>query len=76
MLFEASQNELFRLVLLVQPSSAAVKRVFLILQCFTAQQPSSLEDLWKALLCCNTTCSLDSLIFVQKESNMSERKNI
>ena len=34
----------FRLVLLVQPSSAAAERVFSILQRFTAQQQSSLED--------------------------------
>ena len=34
----------FRLVLLVQPSSAAAERVFSILQHFTAQQQSSLED--------------------------------
>ena len=34
----------FRLVLLVQPSSAAVERVFSILQCITEQQQSSLED--------------------------------
>ena len=34
----------FRLVLLVQPSSAAAERVFSILQHFTAQQESSLED--------------------------------
>ena len=33
----------FRLVLLVQPSSAATERVFSILQRFTAQQQSSLE---------------------------------
>ena len=34
----------FRLVLLVQPSSAAAERVFSIVQRFTAQQQSSLED--------------------------------
>ena len=34
----------FRLVLLFPPSSAAAERVFSILQCFTAQQQSSLED--------------------------------
>ena len=34
----------FKKVLLVQPSSAAAERVFLILQRFTAQQQSSLED--------------------------------
>ena len=34
----------FRLVLLLQPSSAAAERVFSILQHFTAQQQSSLED--------------------------------
>ena len=34
----------FRLVLLVQPSSATAERVFSILQRFTAQQQSSLED--------------------------------
>ena len=34
----------FRLVLLVQPSSAAAERVSSILQRFTAQQQSSLED--------------------------------
>ena len=34
----------FRLVLLVQPSSAAAERVLSILQHFTAQQQSSLED--------------------------------
>ena len=34
----------FRLVMLVQPSSAAAERVFSILQHFTAQQQSSLED--------------------------------
>ena len=34
----------FRLVQLVQPSSAAAERVFSILQRFTAQQQSSLED--------------------------------
>ena len=34
----------FRLELLVQPSSAAAERVFSILQRFTAQQQSSLED--------------------------------
>jgi len=34
----------FRAVILVQPSSAAAERVFSILQRFTAQQESSLED--------------------------------
>ena len=34
----------FRYILLVQPSSAAAERVFSILQGFTAQQQSSLED--------------------------------
>ena len=34
----------FRLVLLVQPSSAAAEKVFSILQRFTAQQQSSMED--------------------------------
>ena len=35
----------FRLVLLVQPSSAAAERVFSILQCcFNEKQRSSLED--------------------------------
>ena len=34
----------FKKVLLVQPSSAAAERVFSILQRFTAQQQSSLED--------------------------------
>ena len=34
----------FRLVLLVQPSSAAAESVFSIVQRFTAQQQSSLED--------------------------------
>ena len=34
----------FRLVLLVRPSSAAAERVFSILQNFTDQQQSSLED--------------------------------
>ena len=45
----------FRLVLLVQPSSAAAERVFSILQRFTAQQQSSLRTTWNSLLCCNTT---------------------
>ena len=54
----------FRLVLLVQPSSAAVERVFLILQHFIAQQQSSLEGYLSSLegylellslLCYNTT---------------------
>ena len=34
----------FKKLLLVQPSSAAAERVFSILQRFTAQQQSSLED--------------------------------
>ena len=34
----------FRYIVLVQPSSAAAERVFSILQGFTAQQQSSLED--------------------------------
>ena len=34
----------FKKVLLIQPSSAAVERVFSILQRFTVQQQSSLED--------------------------------
>ena len=34
----------FRYIVVVQPSSAATERVFSILQGFTAQQQSSLED--------------------------------
>ena len=34
----------FKKLILVQPSSAAAERVFSILQRFTAQQQSSLED--------------------------------
>ena len=34
----------FKYIILVQPSSAAAERVFSILQRFTAQQESSLED--------------------------------
>ena len=43
-LLESSKAIGFRLVLLVQPSSAVAERVFSILQQFIAQQQSSLED--------------------------------
>ena len=43
-LLESSKAIGFKLVLLVQLSSAAAERVFSILQQFTAQQQSSLED--------------------------------
>ena len=45
----------FRLVQLVQPSSAAAERVFSFLQHFTAQQQSPLEDYLELSACCNTT---------------------
>ena len=37
-------SEAFRLIILVQPSSAAAERVFSELQSFKSQQESSLED--------------------------------
>ena len=40
----------FRLVLLVQPSSAAAERVFSILQRFTAQHSMQKRKFWKAKL--------------------------
>ena len=68
----------FRLVPLVQPSSAAAERIFSILQRFTAQQQSSLEDylelsvmlqynLFTNYLCLHFNYSM------QKESKMGER---
>ena len=38
------QADAFRLALLVQPSSAAAKRIFSIVQCFETQQELSLKD--------------------------------
>ncbi len=45
--------------LLVQPSHAAAERIFSILQ-FSSSHLWRIT--WNSLLCCNTPCSLDSLI--------------
>ena len=49
--------------MLVQPSSAAAERVFSILQRFTGQQQSSLEDYLELCYVAIQPCSLYSLIF-------------